>query len=177
MENTLDACDSKASVAVTTRNAGKSSHVAALRSLGLLHDLQVSCNKHEVLNCTRIIYQAEDGVQEYVTTLQQTAAEQEKELSKLRGEKEDAERVNALYGHSYCIYGRQQYGGEQQVLLCIPATSSGNASSRSSYVALHASPRTQRAALPTSVGVEEGVAVTGEAAVCTALSEIGRAHV
>lgn len=42
MENTLDASDSKASVAQNTRNAGKSSHVAALRSLGLLHDLQVS---------------------------------------------------------------------------------------------------------------------------------------
>lgn len=44
MESSLDACDSKASVAVTTRNAGKSSHVAALRSLGLLHDLQVPIN-------------------------------------------------------------------------------------------------------------------------------------
>lgn len=49
MDNTLAACDSKASVATTTRNTGKSSHVAALRSLGLLHDLQVPSGSYHSL--------------------------------------------------------------------------------------------------------------------------------
>lgn len=48
---------------------GKSSHIAALRSLGLLHELQ-----------------------EYVTDLQCTAAEQQRQLNMLQGERREAQR-------------------------------------------------------------------------------------
>lgn len=56
---------------------GKSSHTTALRSLGLLQELQ-----------------------EYVAGLQNTAAEQQRQLNQLRGERREAQRVARRAGCS-----------------------------------------------------------------------------
>lgn len=54
----------------------------------------------------RLCSQVGVTVQEYVSTLQQTAAEQERELSKLRGEKEEAERVSVATKVVYTVFSR-----------------------------------------------------------------------
>eukprot|EP00877_Chromochloris_zofingiensis_P002309 jgi/Chrzof1/12079/Cz06g20180.t1 len=60
----------KSSIFGGTQSHGKSNHMSAVRALGLFHDLQ-----------------------EYVTTLEETTAEQKKQLGQLKDEKRDIEKV------------------------------------------------------------------------------------
>jgi hypothetical protein len=61
-----------ATTAAATAQKGKGGHISALRSLGLLHELQ-----------------------EYVSACVETQQQQEKELGKLKAEKKEVERVSS----------------------------------------------------------------------------------
>jgi hypothetical protein len=112
--------DSKASLGQQQNAAGgKSSHMAAVRSLGLLHEVNSTCaaagccvGLHAGLQ-KHIAYKGLAAVlctqlQEYVSTLQQAAVEHKEEVRKLRGEKEVSNschsRLNAAAHHSICMH-------------------------------------------------------------------------
>lgn len=64
---------------VSPQKGGRGGHISALRSLGLLHELQ-----------------------EYVSACVETQQQQEKELGKLKAEKKQVERVSGSPTHT-CI--------------------------------------------------------------------------
>jgi hypothetical protein len=70
-----------ATAAAATAPKGKGGHISALRSLGLLHELQ-----------------------EYVSACVETQQQQEKELGKLKAEKKEVERVRS--GRMWCPHLR-----------------------------------------------------------------------
>lgn len=98
-----------AAAAVGGTTKGKVNHISALRSLGLLHELQVRCaeaseppRKHS----TKVLVSVSTSVfhcmfcahailqwQEYVAACVETQQQQEKELGKLKAEKKEVERV------------------------------------------------------------------------------------
>jgi hypothetical protein len=78
---------------------GKGSHISTMKSLGLLHDLQVSFASNMRGGCPTQSRQQlhvsfmQRETQEYITNVEALTMEQKQELQRLKEEKRDVERV------------------------------------------------------------------------------------